>query len=183
MPTDKLDAHVERPPDLWRAWEATTEYVVQHTKHNAAICLTWNSHGVDAPWLAQFNWASNMERVNGQPTPGDALLTLWQRIAANYTFFQNSQEARRAPREYQPGDWFSDTERTIFTRLTGLTQQRYPDTPSTLLITHTVMPGGDTQVQAQLICHLEGRTINGSGKTLLKACQDLYPRVVAMVNA
>jgi hypothetical protein len=180
--TDKLDSPVKRPSDLWRAWEATTAYVVQHTRQEAAVSLTWNSHGMDAPWLAQFNWASNMERVNGQPTPGDALLTLWKRIAANYTFFPNTQDARRAPREYDPGDWFSKTERSIFTRLIGLAQQYCPETPTTLLITHQTFPTGSTQVQAQLLFHVEGVTVTGQSSTLLAACQELYPRVVARLN-
>ena len=121
MPTNLLDTvQIPRPADLWRAWEATADYVSLHTRQTATLHFGWNSHGVDAPWMAQFNWIHHMERVNGLATAGEALLALWQRLEGTYRLFPDAIAARRAPWAYAPDCWFTSAEQTLLDRLTSL---------------------------------------------------------------
>jgi hypothetical protein len=177
-PTSQLRPNIPRPPDLWRAWELTTRYVVRLTQRDTRLVLVWNTQGIDAPWMAQFNWLDNMERVSKLDTPGDALMTLWQRIDAQYTFFQETEEARQAPRSYPPDAWFSSAERTLLDRLLALASAQ-PDPAITLLITYTESQHDEANVTVRWIDHATAHTLTGSGGTLRTAMQDLYPRVVS----
>lgn len=178
MPTHNLTNRVPRPPDLWRAWEETAKYVARLTQQPTTLYLTWNSQGIDAPWMAQFNWVGNLERVNKQDSPGAALDRLWQRIGQTYTFFQTPNDAHRAPAGYDPDHWFNPQEHAIMNRtLSCLSANCQPF--HTLIIMQEIAHDATARVNARIICHLEGTTINGQGPTLLKAYQDLYPRTVA----
>ena len=178
MPTDSLSNRPPRPQDLWRAWEQTAEYVARLTKQETTLHLTWNSQGIDAPWMAQFNWVGNLERINKQPSAGEALSELWKKIAVSYTFFQNAQDARRAPSGYDPDHWFSPQEIAIIERLIRL-MNAHGDPYCTLLLTYHIPTGSSAVTKAKLICHTQNLAMLGQGTTLLKACQDLYPRVAS----
>ncbi|MBN2472205.1 MAG: hypothetical protein JXN59_15890 [Anaerolineae bacterium] len=178
MPTDSLSNRAPRPHDLWRAWEETAEYVARLTKQETVLHLTWNSQGIDAPWMAQFNWVGNLERVNKQPLAGEALSQLWKKIDSQYTFFQSAQDARRAPAGYDPGHWFNAQETAIMQRLLRMAMQ-HSDPYCTLLITQQVPASGPALVRGKLICHTHNISITGQSSTLLKVCQDLYPRIAS----
>lgn len=182
MPTDLLGYTVPRPPDLWRAWEETTLYVARLTRQPARLSLAWNSEGIDAPWMAQFNWVQNMERVHKQDRAGGALVALWEKIEAGYTFFQNTEDARRAPRAYPDSAWFSAMEHTLIDRLTRL-GGAHCQPAVTLILTYSVDDKIEPDLTARLICHAGARAITGSGPDLLQACQDLYPRAVHQMSA
>jgi hypothetical protein len=182
MPTDDLSISVTRPDDLWRAWEATASYVAQHTRQEATLHLSWNSQGVDAPWMAQFNWINNVERVNGYDTAGEALLALWKHIEENYKIYPNAAEARQAPRGYPPGLCFTSAEQTLLDRLTGLPASDRSPAIVTLLITYHALNEPKCRLQTRLISHVDALTVRGQGSTLLKACQNLYPRVVQQLT-
>lgn len=176
MSTASLYPEVKRPPNLWQAWAATAEYVTQHTQDSAKLYLAWNSHGVDAPWMAQFNWASNLERVQQKESAGEALDALWRGIAQSYRIFQNDEDAKRAPRSYPLEQWVEEDEHTLLSRLLSLANQA-DGGPSTLLIVYTGSADKNaTSIQARLICHSQALTISGEGTTLLQALQELYPR-------
>lgn len=178
MSTDNLTNPFPRPPDLWRAWEETAKYVARLTQQNTTLYLTWNTQGIDAPWMAQFNWVGNLERINKQASAGAALDRLWQHISANYAFFETENDAQRAPTGYAPDQWFSKQEMAIMDRL--MNQLSTHCNPfHTLIIGQEIAQDGTVTVRARIICHLENKTITGEGTTLLKACQDLYPRTAA----
>ncbi len=178
MPTDSLSNRIPRPHDLWRAWEETAEYVARLTKQETTLHLTWNSRGIDAPWMAQLNWVGNLERVNKQPSAGEALTQLWKKIAAEYTFFQTPQDTRRAPAGYDPDHWFNAQETAIMQRLVRMVEA-HTDPYCTLLFTLQVPASAPPLVKGKLICHTQNITVAGQSNTLLKVCQDLYPRVAS----
>lgn len=169
---------IPRPGDLWRAWEQTASYVAQITKSETVVHLGWNSQGVDAPWMAQFEWMGNRERVAGLSLAGEALSALWEQIEAQYKLFPNRLEARRAPRGYPPDRWFVPAEITLMKRLTSLDIAGNNTLITTLLLTYHAQRDSEDRLVACLIAHEAAITMRGHGPTLLKACQDLYPRVV-----
>jgi len=173
---------IPRPGDLWRAWEQTANYVAQLTRTAAVVHLGWNSQGVDAPWMAQFEWISNIERVAGCDLAGEALSTLWEQIEAQYKIFPNQLEARRAPSGYPPERWFVAAEHTLMDRLTSLKTADNPAPIITLLFTYHARHDPEPRIEACLIAHESATTIRGHGPSLLKACQDIYPRVVQQFN-
>lgn len=178
MPNDDTLARMPRPPDLWRAWHSTIEYITLHTGQPTTLHLIWNSHGMDAPWLAQLNWAANNVQVRGKPSPGVVLEQLWTDINATYKIFKNRNHARIAPQSYDPAHWFTSTEQAILDRLVELANTQ-ATTPSTLLITSQISLEGQTTIQARLLRHVEGITITSEGSALLSVCQELYPKAVA----
>jgi hypothetical protein len=177
MFTDKLGHAVPRPPTLWRAWEETTRYVIHHSRQPATLALAWNSQGIDAPWMAQFNWMQNMERVSRLDSAGMARSELWQIIESGYTFFQNAEDARRAPRAYPENYVFGEMEQTLIHRLISL-GIGHCQPAATLIFNFRAELNAEPEVDARLICHARAQTISGAGPDLLRACQDLYPRVV-----
>ncbi len=182
MSTDKLGHSVPRPPTLWQAWEETTRYVIQHSRQPAALVLAWNSQGIDAPWMAQFNWMQNMERISRLDSAGMALAELWAIIESSYTLFQNAEDARRAPRSYPENYVFGEMEQTLIHRLISLAIG-HCQPAATLIFNFRASLSEDPVVDVRLICHAPAQTIAGSGPDLLKACQDLYPRVVQRLSA
>lgn len=183
MSTDDLQSSVPRPPDIWRAWEATAAYVARLTRQDASISLAWNTSGADAPWMAQFNWANNLERINRQDDPGAALLALWQQIEAQYQLFPDQAEARRAPRSYPEHLCLTGAEDKLLKRIILLADE--PHAPAaTLLITYQANAPREERLQARLLFHdAQAQTLRGKGPELLKALQDLYPRVAQHFHA
>lgn len=173
--TDNLEAQPKpaRPPDLWRAWERTADYVAYHIKQEAVLGLAWNSRGVDAPWMAQFVWAGHLERVTRRASAGQALLDLWQQIDATAKIFQNAAEARRAPQGYPPDQWFTATEAALLEQLIALPGDYHQPT-ATLLILYHALAEPDSRLQARLLGHEAALTISAQGVTLQEACQALY---------
>lgn len=173
--TDNLESRPRpaRPPDLWRAWERTTDYVAHHIKQNAVLGLAWNSRGVDAPWMAQFVWAGRLERVTRRASAGQALLDLWQQIDATAKIFQNAAEARRAPQGYPPDQWFTATEAELLAQLIAL-PGAYRQPTATLLIFYHALAEPGSRPQARLLGHEAALTVGAHGTTLQEACQALY---------
>ncbi|GAB4570797.1 MAG: hypothetical protein Kow0077_05820 [Anaerolineae bacterium] len=179
--TSDLANKVPRPPDLWRAWEETTTYLAGLMHHEISLHLAWSTGGMDAPWMAQLNWPEHLERVAGQPSAGVALTRLWQRIAAHHQLFPSEEDARRAPRDYDPEHWFRAQEEAILGRILGLIQNDC-DQYQTLLITHSTAASDLRLTTARLICHTHNLTLTGQGESLLRACQDLYPRIMRQMK-
>jgi hypothetical protein len=181
MPTDLLGHTVPRLPSPWRAWEETSLCVARCTRQPARLSLAWNSEGLDAPWMAQFDWVQNVERVHKHDSAGLALAGLWEKIDSRYSFFQTPEDARRAPHAYPDNYWFSDMEQALIGRLTQLGGERC-DSAVTLILTYGVNDEVEPDLTTRLICHAGARTITGTGLDLLKACQDLYPRAARQLT-
>lgn len=165
--------NIRRPPDLWRAWERTAGYLAYHDHQNVAISLTWTAEGVDAPWMAQFNWSENLEHASGFPMPGNALVALWDQVEAGHAIFQSPLDAGIAPRDYPPEQWFEEAEHKILERLVQLATKRY-NPAATLIIAYQPSALPNARSRARLIGHGSEAAIGGQGNTLVKACRDLY---------
>lgn len=180
MPDDTIltrPQSLQRPPDLWRAWERTAGYVAFHHKQNVALSLTWTEGG----WAARFAWADNVEQTEGQPGPGEALVALWTQVEAGYAIFESPLAAGLAPRDYPPDHWFSEAEQTIIERLVRLASERYQP-PATLMIGYHPLGSPGARSQARLVGQGQGPIVGGQGDTLLEACRTLYRHAAARLG-